>query len=558
MTVRKLSPLVLVGILALALGVSSCSPKDHGESPQEQGVTLKVVSDINTLKASETAWDVGDKIGIYVVESGKGLVAANIYQDASNLSYVTSNGDGKFISTTGIELPLVEGKRVDVISYYPHQAVGADYKTHLDISDQSDLSKLDLLYSSNAKAIDSRAPRANLVFDHVMSQLQLNVLGGAGLDLSGLKVRIDGLVTDGLFDLATGTVASLGTITKEVTAYSEGGVLQRVILIPGQKLDELKLTFEVGGKSYVYSELPQKVMQAGVRERFTFQIGDGKVMLINSAIEVIGKGDEGSIPGIEVPEGNSNTASYMEQVLIKDGYMTDMLFAQHDAPDSAFGGGTTPGGQRRNYTVYYSKNNRQPYMIAYPLYRDCTVKNVDRRDDWNWDPKIATQYQQNLFKSYQGGIYSRGHMLASAHRLASRELNSSTFYFTNMVPQDSKQNAGVWAQLETAERNWVENSVDTLFVVCGPSFDEDRGTVGDGVGQPVRIPSHTWKVFLKKVGNQYKSIATKMPNTPTATGWKNYVMSVADLEKELGVTFFSKLDPAIADQVKSQKNSSEW
>lgn len=646
-------------MLVLVLGASSCSDKTNEDAPREHNATLEVVSEINTLRASETSWDKGDKIGLYVVESGKGLAAANIYQGASNLSYVTSNGDGRFAPTTGSQLPLLEGKRVDVISYYPHQEVGGDYKIKLNVGDQSDLPKLDLLYSSNARAIDARAPRANLVFDHVMSQLQLNVLAGTGVDLSGLKVRIGGVITEGVFDPTIGKVASLGTTTKEVVASSEsGGSVQRAILIPGQKLNDLKLTFEIGGKSYVYDKLPQRAMQSGVRDRFTFQINEGGLMLVNSTIEVIGKGDEGSVPGVEVPGGSelpvetkvinltaddnaphsigvfandgevwsatasapfvhmttasgtgrgalsfyldkntstvprtteikvvgkgrevvititqaaagavvpggySNTASYMEQVLIKNGSMKDMLFVQHDVPDNWFAGGSTPGGKRRNYSIYYSKDSYQPYMISYPLYKDC-VGGVGRNEKWDYDPELPANVQMDLSRSYTGN-YSRGHMLASNNRTASVSLNWTTFYYSNMVPQNQNQNGGIWNVLENVENNWAQNAskTDTLYVVCGPTLASNLGYVTDRNGSKrCPIPTHTWKVLLKKKkSGDWVSIGVKMPNNkrPKGDKWTNHILTVAELEKELGVTFFPQLDPAIAEQVKSQRNTSDW
>ena len=147
-------------------------------------------------------------------------------------------------------------------------------------------------------------------------------------------------------------------------------------------------------------------------------------------------------------------------------------------------------------------------------------------------------------------------MLPSAHRLASRRLNEQTFYFTNMVPQNQNQNGGVWERLENAERS-ISDRVDTLYVVCGPTIDPNSISISDNTGNRVKVPTHTWKVLYWKEAGGHRSVGFKIPNSarPKGDSFKNYAVSVASLEKELGVTFFTHLDPAVAEGIKSQKST---
>ena len=64
--------------------------------------------------------------------------------------------------------------------------------------------------------------------------------------------------------------------------------------------------------------------------------------------------------------------------------------------------------------------------------------------------------------------YSRGHQIPSADRTATDELNSQTFYASNITPQNGDFNGGIWASLEGKIR---ENMCqDTLYVVTGCYF----------------------------------------------------------------------------------------
>ena len=584
---RNKTILLLLAITAVLI-FSCCScddKKGEKESPKEYTV-LEVQSRINSLRATETSWERGDQIGLYAVVSGKGLSSTSIFQKASNLPYTTPDGDGQFLPAEGGEIRLMPEERIDLISYYPYQPVGADHKLRINVRDQSDFSKLDLLYSDNARGLNNLRPKAVLQFNHALSQLQISIMGDGATDLNALQISVGDVKVEGVFDLAAGQLSKLGGTTSKITMHKAKsvakGATHQAILLPGQELKGLTYTFEVAGKSYTYTEAESKQLQPGVRVRRNFKLTDTGVEVIDATIEIIGEGEggiqplpdpqpdpeqPGEDPKPEPPtppaEGYGNQAFYMEQVMIQNGYMEDRIIHQLDSPDSYFSGGTTPGGKRRNYTIYFSKNSHQPYMVAYPLYKDC-LGDSGRTDKWDFDPVIDKKYQMQLYRSYQPRSYnmSRGHMLASNQRTASRELNFTTFYFTNMVPQEQSQNSGIWQQLESRENVFAKNAnkSDTLYVVCGPTLAPNADMVHDDNNKKCPIPTHTWKVLLKEKKGQWISIGVKMPNVRPVSGskWYDYTCTVADLEKELGVKFFPFLPENEAKEIKSQNNSRDW
>ena len=90
------------------------------------------------------------------------------------------------------------------------------------------------------------------------------------------------------------------------------------------------------------------------------------------------------------------------------------------------------GDNRRNYTVCYSREQRAPLWVAAPVHR-AYKGDVKRVDNYDFDPTLPVNIQITLNRSY--GDYTRGHMLGSGERTATREMNNQTFYVTNIAPQ---------------------------------------------------------------------------------------------------------------------------
>ncbi len=212
----------------------------------------------------------------------------------------------------------------------------------------------------------------------------------------------------------------------------------------------------------------------------------------------------------------------------------------------------------RNYSLCFDINNRSAVWVAYP-YHSIYDGDEDRTDDWGYDPKVAVSFQPNLMGSYSGS-YDRGHHLPSADRLATEEMNSQTFYFTNMSPQLSSLNQGKWAVLESTVRKQV--CPDTLFVVTGADFRSSIGTTTDSEGVKCTLPGAYFKVLLRtRSGYSGKSVSECSASELQAIGfWAEHraysssiePVSVKEIEDLTGLTFF----PSIPEEVKESYASS--
>ena len=234
------------------------------------------------------------------------------------------------------------------------------------------------------------------------------------------------------------------------------------------------------------------------------------------------------------------------------------------------------GDNRRNYTVCYSREQRAPLWVAAPVHR--TYKgDVKRVDNYDFDPTLPVNIQITLNRSY--GDYTRGHMLGSGERTASREMNNQTFYVTNIAPQlrdGFNERGGAWNNLEY----FVDRQIcaDTLYVVTGAIYDDftapdgtnikARTTVNKNDNKRVGVPTAYYKALLRtKSGRTGKSIveckaselkcaAFIIPHR-SDVGHKPTVedmISIKELERLTGVNFFANVPNA----PESKAEAKDW
>lgn len=234
------------------------------------------------------------------------------------------------------------------------------------------------------------------------------------------------------------------------------------------------------------------------------------------------------------------------------------------------------GDNRRNYTVCYSREHRAPLWVAAPVHR-AYKGDVKRVDNYDFDPTLPVNIQITLNRSY--GDYTRGHMLGSGERTASREMNNQTFYVTNIAPQlrdGFNERGGAWNNLEY----FVDRQIcaDTLYVVTGAIYDDftapdgtnikARTTVNKNDNKRVGVPTAYYKALLRtKSGRTGKSVveckaselkcAAFIVAHRSDVGHKPTVedmISIKELERLTGVNFFANVPNA----PESKAEAKDW
>ncbi|MBO7189362.1 MAG: DNA/RNA non-specific endonuclease [Alistipes sp.] len=232
-------------------------------------------------------------------------------------------------------------------------------------------------------------------------------------------------------------------------------------------------------------------------------------------------------------------------------------------------------GKARNYSVCFSSTHHCPVWVAAPRHRSYE-SGASRTDAYSQDPQIPANIQYSS-KSTGGGC-NKGHMLGSAERLSTSATNRQVFYYSNIAPQYSSTfntGGGAWNNLEDHIDDLVCN--DTLYVVIGCYFDQYTDKYGN-TGRPAKIefggrsdvsrPTMFYYALLRtKSGNTGKSVANCSASELQCAAFvicheqeKGHkpeardMMSIAELEKLTGFTYFDNVPNAPKDSY----NSSEW
>jgi len=231
-------------------------------------------------------------------------------------------------------------------------------------------------------------------------------------------------------------------------------------------------------------------------------------------------------------------------------------------------GGKYKTGDVRNWSCYWDYDEHVSLWVAYPL-NPSLIGSGSRTNAWGLDPLLPASIQPNLTNGSYGGGWTRGHQIPSADRLTYKA-NVSTFYGTNMTPQDYDFNSYIWADLETKVRKYASVS-DTLYVVTGCVLEGSTQKSGSNSGFSVKVPAAYFKALLYKGSSTYASSTDGylaagyyLPHSSSIAhgNFLDYLMTVDALEEKTGIDFFPNLVSVLgkekADKIEAATPSTFW
>ena len=257
----------------------------------------------------------------------------------------------------------------------------------------------------------------------------------------------------------------------------------------------------------------------------------------------------------------------------------------------------------RNYSFCYDTRRHNPVWVAFPMhsiYAEGKGRSKDEagNDPWMQYPGLDIKDQSIIWdiggdgymywsassSILSGGSWTKGHLCMSSSRAgAGSELNLQTFYPVNIAPQSNAYaGAGIFGNLwsKTEDLHWQYGSQvcpDTLYVVAGCYYANDDNIEYDACSwnslstysKACVMPTHQYKILLRtKGGNTGKKVQECSASELKAIGFwfdsvlptgasesiSDYALSVADIEKRTGITFF----PDIPSEVKKEFSTSFW
>lgn len=212
---------------ALGLILSGCNKDEDLNNAGTNGVSF--TSYMIGSRATDTAWEPNDEIGVYMQNAGSEEYA-NV-----NVKYANSEADcNEFTSTSPITYPEGGTGTVKFMAVYPYNENITDGSYTFTLAD-GDLSKNDIMYAA-APSIDSGVTNVSLTFQHKLSKIILQLKDEQNNAVTGATVRIDNQCVNGVLNVADGTVSVAGnaTYTSVLTfAGGENGQYE-VIVIPDE------------------------------------------------------------------------------------------------------------------------------------------------------------------------------------------------------------------------------------------------------------------------------------------------------------------------------------
>lgn len=254
--------LTKISVLLLTAGFFSCT---EGQPEPDVAPNGKVAMNFtfshpSQSRATETSFETGDVVGLFVAEADKPLeIAGNIVNNEA----LTFTGS---VWQSARSLYWDAGT-YNVFGYYPRMnalesttdqpiEVSTDQSGAASAGSLSNYEKSDFLFAS-IKGIQATVNPVNMQFRHIMSKVSINLIKGE--DFEGdmpekATVIIHNTVTSATVDLTAGVVTKfLHGERKSVIARQDGAVTYSAILVP-QRLDNRMPLVEVlmNGVSYLY------------------------------------------------------------------------------------------------------------------------------------------------------------------------------------------------------------------------------------------------------------------------------------------------------------------
>ena len=197
------------------------------------------------------------------------------------------------------------------------------------------------------------------------------------------------------------------------------------------------------------------------------------------------------------------------------------------------------------YTASYNHGTLVPNWVAWELTKTEACADlgssgfVSRNIPFSRDPDVKEPKACREDYSHSG--WDKGHMAPRADMRWSPKALEESFYFTNICPQDHTMNSSAWRKIEEVTRR-LANDNETVYVVCGPVFNEHRfGTIGEGC---VQVPDGFFKALAVSTTEGYHTVGFLMDNTPQTYSPRHYAVSVDSVESVIGRNLFPNGDEA--------------
>ena len=210
------------------------------------------------------------------------------------------------------------------------------------------------------------------------------------------------------------------------------------------------------------------------------------------------------------------------------------------------------------FRLIYDCTDRTALHYRYTLQAD--TGSAARPSTFTFDPTLpAGCLQQTSTASYESVHpgYDRGHLVMSNHMDSDSALIRRANYLSNIVPQVSGFNRGIWLEAETVAECYRDLAPVQVYggVVHGDTASDTNDFYLSSHG--IRTPEFLWKALITTdpATGAGKAIAWLIPNTTGLGALDRYIVSIAELEQRLGA---ASVRISASAALKAMKPQTTW
>ena len=208
--------------------------------------------------------------------------------------------------------------------------------------------------------------------------------------------------------------------------------------------------------------------------------------------------------------------------------------------------------ERKGYSLSYNQTLLIPNWVAWRLTADHSYGDCPRDNTYYEDEEVS--YPRATVADYHGSGWSKGHMCPAGDNKWDAEAMRESNLLTNICPQHSSLNSGLWNAIERNCRKWAQRYGE-LYIVCGPVLlNREHETIGPN---KVVIPEAFFKVILR-LKPKPTAIGFVVRNDEGKKKKDQYVNTVDDVERITGIDFFPFLEDSVEDIVEASLNIDNW
>lgn len=181
------------------------------------------------------------------------------------------------------------------------------------------------------------------------------------------------------------------------------------------------------------------------------------------------------------------------------------------------------------YAIAYDTVHKIPVYTVHRISPDTLTHSVPRSNSFRADPAVV-RTKEAAVADYKGSPYAKGHMTPDDDMDYSVDTERESFFMTNMTPQLSNINSGVWRSVERYGRI-SSLRIGGAYVITGSVYDSSSSTIGKGV----TIPNKLWKVYIFDNGVVECFVVSNNGSSQTLQGSRS---SIQEISKLTGLKFY--------------------